>query len=304
MLTQDAMVIDTMVQEIAADVERAALDQHGCHVLRALCDYMNAEQTAQIVSSFTETLVLNLCTVSQHTRRILQTLFERPRIDLQPIVDVLTSNAQYLAATQQGCISLMRVFEQCSPTQKAQMIAPLLPIFSHIALDPFGNYFVQCALEHSGKIAAHYVMKYFNGKLLNMSCNKYGSNAVEKVMKICGDMPDVRQMVMNELVYNPAALQQLVQDGYGNFVVQSIIEHTHSPVELRRIYERLRPALLSSQYATRIEAKLRAQMSSGQRALHSSGVACGGSQQHQRYKQSSDAIPSRSRHIASTAANM
>ncbi|RNF16812.1 pumilio protein 9 [Trypanosoma conorhini] len=259
MRSQDAMVIDTMVSEIVADVETVALDNHGCHVLRVLKDYMSPEQTALLVSSFNETLVLNLCTVSQYTRRILQALFERPLIDLQPIVNVLASNVQYLAATQQGCISLMRIFELCGAEQKLQLMAPLVPLFTHIALDPFGNYVVQCAIEHSEKtVAAQYTVSCFAGELLNMSCNKYASNAVEKIIKACGDVPAVRRMLMDELIFNPAALLQMVQDSFGNFVVQSIIEHTENPNELKRICDRLRPALLSSPYAAKIEAKIRA----------------------------------------------
>ncbi|KAH9601276.1 Pumilio RNA-binding repeat [Trypanosoma melophagium] len=265
MRSQDTAVINAMVSEIAADVERVALDNHGCHVLRALKEYMNASQTALLVSAFNETLVLNLCTVSQHTRRILQALFERPLIDLQPIVDVLAANAQYLAATQQGCISLMRIFEHCDAAQKSQLMAPLVPLFAHIVLDPFGNYVVQCAIEHSGKTkAAQYTVSCFTGELLNMSCNKYASNAVEKIIKVCGDVPAVRRLLLDELIYNPAALLQMVQDSFGNFVVQSIIEHMENPNELKRICDRLRPALLSSPYAAKIEAKLRAKNMSTQ----------------------------------------
>ncbi|RNF14403.1 pumilio protein 9 [Trypanosoma cruzi] len=265
MRSQDAMVISTMVNEIIADVETVALDNHGCHVLRALMDYMDAEKTALLVSSFNETLVLNLCTVSQYTRRILQALFEKPLIDLQPIVNVLASNAQYLAATQQGCISLMRVFELCNAEHKAQLMAPLVPLFTHISLDPFGNYVVQCAIERSEKtVAAQYTVSCFAGELLNMSCNKYASNAVEKIIKVCGDVPAVRRLLMDELIFNPAALLQMVQDSFGNFVVQSIIEHTDSPTELKRICDRLRPALPSSPYAAKIEAKIRAKAPTSQ----------------------------------------
>nr|CCC89367.1 putative pumillio RNA binding protein [Trypanosoma congolense IL3000] len=258
MSSQDAVVMDMMVQEIAVDVERVALDQHGCHVLRMLHGYASAEHTATLVSSFTETLVLNLCTMSQHSRRILQTLFERPLIDLQPIINVLAKHSRYLAATQQGCISLMRVFELCDSCQKKQLISRLLPLFSHIALDPFGNYVVQCVIENIGQDASEYVTSYFRGELLKMSCDKYGSNTVEKIVKVCGDVPAVWRLLMDELFYTPGVLQKLIQDNYGNFVVQTIIEHATNPGELKRICDLLRPIVPNSPYATRIEAKMRA----------------------------------------------
>ncbi|CAD2215165.1 Pumilio-family RNA binding repeat, putative [Angomonas deanei] len=256
--TQDPSVLEVVVAELCEDLETAAIDPNGCHVVRAVIETCSAEQTASLVGAMHETLILNMATVSQYTRRILQSLFERQLVDLSGVVDVLSPNASYLAATQQGCIALMRVYEQCDATLKAILIEPLLPLFSYIALDPFGNYVVQCAIEHSGEmVAAQYTVNCFAGRLLPMSCDKFASNVVEKIIRTCGHVPAVRRMLLDELIYNPASLQEMVNDGYGNFVVQSIIDSSTSTVETKRIADRLRPTLMNSPYATRIEAKLK-----------------------------------------------
>ncbi len=250
--------VDAIVNEIVPELETVALDQHGCHVLRSLLEKVTPDQLSQIMNAMNETLVLNMCTLSQYTRRILQTLFERHQhMDLQTIVNLISKNVQYLSATQQGCISLMRIFEQCTAPQKYQIIAPLLPMFSDLATDQFGNYVVQCVIEHSEKpVAAKYVLDHLSGSMLKMSCNKYASNVMEKIIVLL-NVPAIRRILLDELVFNPAALQQLVQDGFGNFVIQSVIDSCNNPNEFKKICDRLRPAMANSPYAHRIDAKIR-----------------------------------------------
>ncbi|CCW64479.1 unnamed protein product [Phytomonas sp. EM1] len=262
--SQDMNVLDCIIKEFCeAGLNRIAIDNNGCHLLRAVVEQCSAGQVTALIGCLNETLILNMCTVSQYTRRTIQSLFQthlQNGVDLQSVLTVLSRNASYLAATQQGCISLMRVYEVCDDARKALIMELLLPSLAYIALDPYGNYVVQCAIEHSNKmVAAQYVVNYFEGHLLCMSCDKYASNVVEKVIRFCGDVPAVRRMLLDELVYNPASLQEMVFDGFGNFVVQSLIESSQQPMELKRIHDRLKPALINSPFATKIEAKLKAQ---------------------------------------------
>jgi hypothetical protein len=257
MRTQDAENIAIILHEILGSIEQVALDNHGCHVLRSLVEILDDGQLRSLVDNFNETLVLNMCTLTQYTRRILQSLFERHIIDLHPIVEMMSKNAQYLAATQQGCISLMRIFEQCDQEQKNLLISPLLPMFVDLATDPFGNYVVQCVIQHSDRgMAARYAVECFSGQLLKMSCNKFASNVVEKIITNV-NAPITRRIVLDELVYNPAALQQMVHDSFGNFVIQSIIETCTNLNEFKRVCDRLRPALPGSPFGHKIESRIR-----------------------------------------------
>lgn len=278
--SQDAALVDTMVREIADDLERVALDVHGCHVLRALQSYASAEHTRILVSCFTETLVLNLCTATQHTRHILESLFQRRLIDLQPIIDVLASHSRYLAATQQGCISFMHILEFCNEAQKKQLISPLVPYFAHVALDPFGNYVVQRIIQSIGLDASEYITSCFAGELLNMSCNKFGSNVVEETIKVCGGVPAVRRLLMEELISKPGALQRLVQDSFGNFVVQTFIGSITDQSELKYVNERLRSVLQNSPYAARIETRLRTALTAASKRNSQASAHCQQRQPH------------------------
>ena len=257
MRLQQVDKVKLIFDELMGDCETVMLDPHGCHVVRSLIEVIDSNQVAEMITHLDDTLVLNMCTLSQYTRRILQALFERhPDCDLQYIVDTLSTNAQYLSATQQGCISLMRVFERCNDAQKNQLASQLMTNFCELACDPYANYVIQCIVEHSTKeVALKYVSERFTGNYLKMSCNKFASNVMEKVVQMA--TPAIRRVILDELVFNPAALQQMVQDGFGNFVIQSIIETSASATEYKKISDRLRSVLSNSPYGHKIESRLR-----------------------------------------------
>ncbi|CBZ40969.1 uncharacterized protein, partial [Leishmania mexicana MHOM/GT/2001/U1103] len=152
--TQRSEVLDSVVTELCPRLRDVAVDVHGCHVLRTLVEACTAEQTEALIGAMHASVVLNMCTTSQYTRRTLQSLFERREVDLSAVVHVLADNAGYLAATQQGCISLMRVFELCDAAQKAELVRELLPKLAALSMDAFANYMVQCTIEHSDRTTA------------------------------------------------------------------------------------------------------------------------------------------------------
>uniref|UniRef100_A0A0A9VZ41 Pumilio 1 n=1 Tax=Lygus hesperus TaxID=30085 RepID=A0A0A9VZ41_LYGHE len=152
----------------------------------------------------------------------------------------------------------MKVFQTCNNAQKSALIAPLVPTFAHIALDPLGNYVVQCTIEYSDRsVAAQIIATYFHDQLLRMSCDKFASNVVEKIIRCCGNVPSVHRLLLDELIYNPASLQEMACDGYGNFVLQSLIDALTNTHEIKKVCDRLKNVLLLTPYASKIEAKLK-----------------------------------------------
>ncbi|GET88197.1 pumillio protein 9, putative [Leishmania tarentolae] len=257
--TQRPEVLDAVVTELCPRLRDVAVDVHGCHVLRTVVEACTAEQTEALIGAMHASVVLNMCTASQYTRRTLQSLFERREVDLSALVHVLADNAGYLAATQQGCISLMRVFELCDAAQKAELVRELLPKLAALSMDAFANYMVQCAIEHSDRTtAAQYIVTHFTGNTLQMSCNKHSSNVLEVALRCCGEVPAVRRLFLDELIFNPAALKEVVGDLYGNFVVQALIGVVTNPMEFKRMEDRLRPALVGCQFAVKIEGRIKA----------------------------------------------
>ena len=249
--------LDIIFRAVLDNSEKLMLDQHSCHMVRLLVEYLEESQVAALVMRLDETLILNMSTLSQYTRRILQTLFEKhSKCDLQYVVDIMARNASYLAATQQGCISMMKVFERCSAAQKSHLVETLIPMLAGLACDQYGNYVAQHLFEHTeGSLAADYALRSCTGKFAKLACNKYASNVLEKLIR-CG-APSVRRQILDEIVFADV-VEQVAADGFGNFVIQTILDTVATPQEHKRLCDRLKTAITTSPFAHKIEAKMRA----------------------------------------------
>ena len=119
-----------------------------------------------------------------------------------------------------------------------------------LLVDPFGNYVVQHALkidpDSPAKVAA--AMK---GGLLQFAMNKFSSNVIEQCLQ-AGD-EEVRASIIQG-VTTPSVLKHLMQDSYGNYVVQSAIEHAGPHLE--QIRTAVAPLIAQSPFGYRIETKL------------------------------------------------
>jgi phenylpyruvate tautomerase PptA (4-oxalocrotonate tautomerase family) len=220
-------------------------------------EYLNVDQVAYLVSCLSSDLVVTLAVSSQQTRRILQTLFEHHKTEhLDPIVKIMATEASRLAVTQQGCIALMRVLENATENQKKQLIAGLSNRLSEITTDQYGNYVVQCIIQNFPRETVSQMVEHnFAGKWVQLSCNKFGSNVMEKVMQVA--TPGLRRVLVDELVLQTTQLNVLMHDGFGNFVLQAIVESCNSPQEFHRLQQRIRPLLANCPYGHKIEGKLR-----------------------------------------------
>lgn len=233
-------------------------DQNGCHVIRALVDFLTEVQSASLIQALPQEALLSLATSSQHSRRILQALCERHRntAAMQPIVDCIATHATTLAVTQQGCIAVMRVVENATDSQKKQVLMAVRHTLAALTTDPYGNYVVQTLIQNLPRdVASDIIDKAFEGHLVVMACNKFASNVMEKVIQAA--TPPTRKMILDELCFNQANLQIIVCDGFGNFVLQSIIDTCTTGGEYRKLCDRVRPLLQTSPYGHKIEAKLR-----------------------------------------------
>eukprot|EP01062_Namystynia_karyoxenos_P056122 TRINITY_DN47079_c0_g1_i1.p1 TRINITY_DN47079_c0_g1~~TRINITY_DN47079_c0_g1_i1.p1 ORF type:complete len:516 (+),score=147.63 TRINITY_DN47079_c0_g1_i1:91-1638(+) len=158
-----------------------------------------------------------------------------------------------IAAHRVGCISLQRILD-CSKGhwRREQLEAQIVEATHDLISDPYGNYLLQHVISEDQR-AGQDVARRLEGQLVHCACSKYASNVVECCLK---NAPDVaRGWIIREML-DPAALEILVNDAYGNFVVQSAIERCPQTLlpELQAALSRFAPY---SAFRERIEMKLR-----------------------------------------------
>lgn len=249
--------IQMIYDELVPQFNIVAMDQHGCHVARTLIEYISTPKMEALVPYIDPHVIRQMATTTQHTRRVLQAIFEHHKSDaLMPIVEVVTSDCQRLSVTQQGCIAIIRIIEYAKPAQKRTLISALVPLLSTLAKNQFGNYVVQCILKNmEGYVSLNDLVGSFQGHWVELSCDKYSSNVMEKIVGML--QGSLRQRIVNELIFDVAHLQCLMQNSFGNYVLQAVIGSAVNQYEYGLIYDAVTPLLHTSPYGHRIEAKLK-----------------------------------------------
>lgn len=86
---------------------------------------------------------------------------------------------------------------------------------------PYGNYAVQHALIEWGGGFGAPIMRSLEGKIVELSIQKFSSNVVETMLKV--SLPDVRQTLIDELT-DGAQAAVLVNSNYAHFVVKMALQ--------------------------------------------------------------------------------
>ena len=121
-----------------------------------------------------------------------------------------------------------------------------------------GNYVVQYVLEFGVAEYSSKVMTNLMGNYADLSVQKFSSNVVEKCLKLGGrSLTETRELVVREIMQSPQ-LPRLLQDPYGNYVVQSSLQVSSGQLH-QEFVEHIRPylpALRGTPHGKRILAKL------------------------------------------------
>ena len=122
--------------------------------------------------------------------------------------------------------------------------------------DAFGNYVVQYVLELGQSEASAAVVAALGGHYAELSMQKFSSNVVEKVLKL-GGLDAARAGVIREMLTSPL-LPRLLQDSYGNYVVQSALSVSSGQLhsELVDAIRPYLPALRGTPHGKRILQKV------------------------------------------------
>lgn len=90
-----------------------------------------------------------------------------------------------------------------------------------IGVTEFRNYVLQHMVGLNIPVFTSMLVRQLQGNFASLSCNKYGSNVVEKCLNESGE--DVSTQIILELIRSPNSSLLLI-DPYANFVIQSALK--------------------------------------------------------------------------------
>ncbi|KAJ2776373.1 hypothetical protein H4R18_005701 [Coemansia javaensis] len=120
---------------------------------------------------------------------------------------------------QHGCRYLQKKLEDGTEPHIDMIFAEVLPHFSLLMTDPFGNYLCQKLLEHCSEAQRTQIVTTVAPELVNVSLNMHGTRAVQKMIDSLSNQEQVTAIV-NAL---RGHVVMLIRDLNGNHVIQKCL---------------------------------------------------------------------------------
>lgn len=244
-----------LFQNASKDMVRIALNQHGTRALQKMIEFVSTPQQVQLIIEALRFEVVGLIQDLNGNHVIQKCLNKLTPIDAQFIFDAVGKNCIEVGTHRHGCCVLQRCIDHASGSQKQWLIQRITDHSRILVQDPFGNYVIQYIVDLNEPAFTEPVVAMFQGCVGQLSRHKFSSNVIEKCLR-CAQGPS-KDMIVEEILV-PHEIERLLRDGYGNYVVQTALEHA-TPHMKFRLVESIRPILpqiRATPYGRRIQAKI------------------------------------------------
>lgn len=241
-----------IVQKVAPHLVNISKNMHGTRAVQKMIECLcTASQVALVVNSL-KSSVVELIQDLNGNHVIQRCLVKLSIKDNQFVYDAVAANCVAVATHRHGCCVMQRCIDHASQEQQLQLIREIANNVLVLVKDPFGNYVVQYVLDLPFAMVKVRLIQKFLGHLAVLSTQKFSSNVIEKCLGVADEK--VKVQLIEELT-QPATLQCLLQDPYGNYVIQTALSLAR-PQQRARLVEEIKPllpALRNTPYGKRIQ---------------------------------------------------
>ncbi|KAF7817456.1 pumilio-like protein 12-like [Senna tora] len=221
--------------ELIGHVNELAQDPFGNYLFQTLVEVCTEEQRTQIIRVITSSdfQFVHIC-LNFHGSRAAQKLLEHVTTQNQQTILILALIPGVVALTKDfnGHLVILQCLKHFSDQKTKQFVnhskgvtkGYLISIIAQLALDlardRYGNYVVQHLISLRIDTVAKTILRKLQGNFVSLSCNKYSSNVVQKLIESGEEY--CRTQIILELLQDTNGPMLLV-DPYGNYVIQSAL---------------------------------------------------------------------------------
>lgn len=249
---------EAIAAELKAKAVDLANDRFGCRVIQKAVEVMTPALQQDVVSEIKNNVVE--CIKSMHGNHVIQICVQKMAVEsLGWVIDAVEKEVEFIASHMYGCRVVQRLCERCDTFQLAGMLEKASGLVAELASDQHGNYVVQCLLAHGRLEDKRRIIQAIQERPVKFASNKCSSNVVERCLETAAEGPDAgaleddRQALLRAFIGEPgdskSPLRQLMNDKFGNFIVQKLIKYSRGADRelLRSELEAEEPTLKSSQ---------------------------------------------------------
>ncbi len=244
-----------LIQNAAKDMVRIALNQHGTRALQKMIEFVTTPTHVQIIIEALRYRVVELIQDLNGNHVIQKCLNKLGSVDSEFIFSAVGTHSVEVGTHRHGCCVLQRCIDHASGSQKVWLISQITEHALRLVQDPFGNYVVQYIIDLNEPSFTEPLAKRFFGQTAMLSRHKFSSNVVEKCLRCASE--DAKDTMVSELLV-PGEMEKLLKDSYGNYVVQTALEHSsvHMKHQLVEAIRPMLPGIRGTPYGRRLGAKI------------------------------------------------
>ncbi|KAL3495586.1 armadillo-type protein [Aspergillus germanicus] len=232
-----------LVQRMKGNILSLSSAPYGCRVIQKALEHVLVDQQAWMVKELQEKVLE--CVQNNNGNHVIQKAIERvPSQHTKFIVNAFLGSVEKQATHSYGCRVIQRMLEHCEESDRRSLLAELHACTDKLIEDQFGNYVIQHVIQRGEEEDRSRMIEVVKKKVVSHSKHKFASNVVEKSLDY-GNETQRREIIDQLIAETPAntlVLNELVGDQYGNYVVQTILNHLEGEERLRLV-ERVRPLL-------------------------------------------------------------
>lgn len=244
-----------LVKNASVQFVQIALDSHGTRALQKLVECIDTEEEAKIIVESLKNDVVSLSRDLNGNHVIQKCLQRLTSSDSQFIFDTASQNCPEIATHRHGCCVLQRCLDYGSEKQCKDLSLVISKFTKDLSLDPYGNYVIQYVLtKNADDEPIKKIIGVVKSNMVTFALHKFGSNVIEKCLK----STKYSSELINELIENEQDLVKLLNDSYGNYVLQTSLDvaKVKQFEKLSSILKPLLPQVRNTPHGRRISSRL------------------------------------------------
>lgn len=208
------------LQDIVGHVFEFSGDQHGSRFI---------QQKLETATPAEKQLVFKEIVPSAHQlmvdvfgNYVIQKFFEHGTPEQKrALASCLEGHVLSLAVQMYGCRVIQKALESIDIDQQAMLVKELEGHVMKCVKDQNGNHVIQKCIERIPPRLCQFIVDAFVGQVYALATHPYGCRVIQRILEHCGEEPSVAP-ILDELM---RCTSSLVQDQYGNYVIQHVLEH-------------------------------------------------------------------------------
>lgn len=206
------------LRDLLGNIVEFSGDQHGSRFIQQKLESANNEDK-QMVFDEIRPKALQLMT-DVFGNYVIQKFFEYGSASQKAILaKIMEGHVLSLSLQMYGCRVVQKALEHIKEEQQAKLIKELDGNVLKCVKDQNGNHVIQKAIERVSPEHIQFIIDAFHGQVYSLATHPYGCRVIQRIFENCTNEHDSLLKELHHYTFN------LIQDQYGNYVIQHVLEH-------------------------------------------------------------------------------